>query len=114
MPFVITFPQAPNDLYLHKDGSKTPDFRRARVYRDLGAVKNSLMGDRRYEDCVIQEVELRLTGRNLTWDDVIGKHVRAKEEKARLERERRTSTERLAERKRELAELARLKEKYES
>jgi hypothetical protein len=94
--------------YLDKAGRWTPNVTRARTYTGLGPLKNSIghWSDAKLIEVV--ELELRETGQILPLESLLAP-LKAKRQ-AKLDQ--RTSTERLAERNRDLAELERLKVKY--
>lgn len=96
--------------YVSKGGGWDQEFKRARVFSSMGAVKNSIMhwhgtGD---NDAEIVELELAPTGKVITVGEAMAP---LKERRERQVRERR-DREAAEKRDRELAELKRLKEKY--
>jgi hypothetical protein len=112
MPYQVRSTQGSLVQYLDKHGSWTPNATKARVYAGMGPLKNSLAdafeaGELKWVQVV--EVELRETGHILPLEQVLA----PLKEKRQAELDQRTSTQRLAERNKELAELERLKVKYE-
>jgi hypothetical protein len=115
MPFYVirrTSPQMSPPLveYVSKHGIWDQNFKKARVFTSMGAVKNSIShwrgtGD---EDAEIVEMELQPTGLSIA----VGVAMAPLKERWRRAVQERKDREAKEQRERELAELAWLKSKY--